>query len=244
MITSGVLGILSLVAAGLLFSWIAARQGLASACVAISGVPLAALLAVYVFRDRLGLYALAVLAQVIVASLVLVVMGVVVILRAKRERSSGVWPLVCTTILAGTPLVLIALAWAHSSVNGAGTAAMIGVIPRKSVDLRPLVCPCEFDLGHQIDGETILIIDHNGSDQAAFVRIDSTTVRIANSNAFRFQCKQGEEVTASWKGEGATVRVKLRVDGPGEEACSFRGWLTVTKGRRRETRRIIGGCGC
>ena len=127
---------------------------------------------------------------------------------------------------------------------GESAAAIIGVIPPKSVDLQQLTCPCEFDLGKQIDGETALIVDHNGSDQAAFVQIDGSTLRLANSNAFRFHCTRREEITASWKGGGATVRVKLKADGPGEEACWFRGWISVTKGGRRETRRIIGGCGC
>ncbi len=127
---------------------------------------------------------------------------------------------------------------------GESAPAIIGVIPQKLVGLQQFICPCVFDLGNQIDGETALIIDHNGSDQAAFGQIDGSTLRLANSSAFRFQCKRREEITASWKGGGATVRVKLKVDRPGEEACLFRGWLSVTKGRRRETRRIIGGCGC
>lgn len=141
-------------------------------------------------------------------------------------------------------ITLAVLTFGTSAASTGEAARIVGVIPRNSVDLRPLVCPCEFDLGNQIDGEPVLIIDHNGSDQAAFVRMDTTTVRLANTSPFRFQCKQGEEITASWKGGGATVRVRLKMDGPGEEACWFRGWLTVTKGSRRETRRIIGGCGC
>jgi hypothetical protein len=76
------------------------------------------------------------------------------------------------------------------------------------------------------------------------VQIDGSTVRMANSRPFRHHCRRQEKVIASWKSKGVTVQLKLLVDRPGEEACFFRGWLSATKGRRRETHQVIGGCGC
>lgn len=110
--------------------------------------------------------------------------------------------------------------------------------------MRQFVCPCEFDLGKEIDGETCLIIDHNGPGQPVFANIDGSVLRLENTDAFRFSCQSGEELDASWEGEGVRLRIKLAVDGPGEESCWFRGVVVVAKGSRRETRKIVGACGC
>ena len=130
------------------------------------------------------------------------------------------------------------------SPAGEASAPILSILPQKAVNLQKLACPCVFDLGVHQDGEPLLIIDHNGTDQKAFVQIGGSTVALPVSQAFRFECRRGEAVTASWKSEDASLRVKLTVDGPGEEACFFRGSLTAVRGGRRETRRIVGGCGC
>jgi hypothetical protein len=142
-------------------------------------------------------------------------------------------------VLAAMAAVIVA-----TSPAGEASSPILSIIPQKSVNLQKLACPCVFDLGVQEDGEPLLIIDHNGTDQMAFVQIGGSTVRLPVSQAFRFACKKGEAVTASWKKDDLSIRVRLKVDGPGEEACFFRGTLTATKARRRETRRIVGGCGC
>lgn len=78
---------------------------------------MAGLLAVFAFHDRMGLTALAVLVEVLIASLALLVVGVVAIMRAGREGSGYVSGLIVATILAGAPLVLVAFAWLRSSVK-------------------------------------------------------------------------------------------------------------------------------
>lgn len=106
------------------------------------------------------------------------------------------------------------------------------------------ICPCEFDLGDAVDDETGLIVNHNAEGQPAFVSIDGSIVRLERSAAFRFRCDPNEAVQGSWRARGIDLQVKLTCEGPGEEACFFRGVLRATKGSRTEARRIVGGCGC
>jgi hypothetical protein len=127
---------------------------------------------------------------------------------------------------------------------GAAEAPIIRIVPRDAVPSREFICPCEFDLGNDIDGETGLIIDHNGEDQAAFANIEGTVVRLENKERFRFDCETGDSVIASWTGKDLDVRVNLTIEGQGEESCWFRGHLTVKKGNRTEKRSIVGACGC
>jgi hypothetical protein len=141
-------------------------------------------------------------------------------------------------------IVAVAAVILATSLASEASAPILSIIPQKAVNLQKLICPCVFDLGVQQDGEPLLIIDHNGTDQLAFVQINGSTIELPVNKAFRFQCRKGEEVTASWKAEDVSVRVKLTVGGPGEESCFFGGSLTATKAGRRETRRIVGGCGC
>jgi hypothetical protein len=123
---------------------------------------------------------------------------------------------------------------------------LIGTIPREECP-RPgeLLCPCEFDLGTQVDGEIGLIIDRNGEGQQALANIDGTIARFRNSGEFRERdCKPGTLVTSTWSGSGVTLKVVLITDRPGEEACWYHGLLTVTRGERSATRKIVGACGC
>ena len=121
---------------------------------------------------------------------------------------------------------------------------LIQIFPRSSVPEQKLVCPCEFDLGKHIDGETVLIIDHNGEGQPAFVNIDGAILRIANTAPFKFSCAAKDRVDASWESSGVKLSIVLTTDGPGEESCWFRGEMAAQKGRRTETRKIVGACGC
>lgn len=84
----------------------------------------------------------------------------------------------------------------------------------------------------------------NGEGQRAWAKIDGALVELKNVSAFRFACKPGELVTASWEAAGTTLAIALITDGPGDESCWFRGLLTVNKGSRSATRKIVGACGC
>jgi hypothetical protein len=121
---------------------------------------------------------------------------------------------------------------------------ILRIIPPAAVDQRPLICPCELDFGRQIDGETAIVIDHNAEGQPAVVNVEGTIMRLANSSPFRFACTAGEKVSGAWKGENVRLRIDLRVKGPGEESCWFNGTLHVERDGRRETRRVVGACGC
>lgn len=121
---------------------------------------------------------------------------------------------------------------------------LVGVLPRGAVPQRDFVCPCEFDLGRHIDGEPGLIVDHNGKGQPAFANIDGRTLRLANAVPFKSSCAKEERIEASWRSSEVRIAVALTTDGPGEESCWFRGELTAQKGRRSETRKIVGACGC
>lgn len=139
-------------------------------------------------------------------------------------------------------VTIISLAIVRSAA--AEQERLVRILERSAVPQSKFVCPCEFDLGRHIDGEVGLIIDHNGEGQPAFANIDGSVLRLENTNAFRFNCQRGEEMTASWAGDGVRLRIELETEGPGEESCWFRGSLMVTKGSRQETRRIVGACGC
>jgi hypothetical protein len=121
---------------------------------------------------------------------------------------------------------------------------LVRIIPLSAVPQKMSACPCEFDLGRDIDGETGLIIDRNGKGQPAFANIEGSMLRLENTSRFRFDCRRGEKSTASWRGNGVHLRIEVQTKGPGEESCWFRGLLMASKGSRHETRRIVGACGC
>lgn len=125
------------------------------------------------------------------------------------------------------------------------TGPLIGVLPRTAVPQQSFLCPCEFDLGVHIDGETGLIIDRNGDGQRAYANIDGSIVELKNAVPFKSECKPGELVTGAWKTAGVTLKLWLITDrDPGEESCWFRGLMTVEKGSRGATRKVVGACGC
>jgi hypothetical protein len=125
---------------------------------------------------------------------------------------------------------------------------VIGVLPQSQSQSMSMwnkfVCPCEFDLGAQIDGETALIVDRNGEGQRAFANIEGAFLELRNTTPFESSCTLGRLSRATWEAAGVTLQIALLADGEGEESCWFRGLLTVTSGPRSATRKIIGACGC
>ena len=121
---------------------------------------------------------------------------------------------------------------------------ILRIVPRVAIDQRQMVCPCELDFGRRIDGETAIIIDHNAEGQPAIVNVEGTVMRLTNHTPFRFDCTRGERLNAAWTGGNVRVSLELEVEGPGEESCWFDGRLHVKKDTRRETRRVVGACGC
>lgn len=57
-------------------------------------------------------------------------------------------------------------------------------------------------------------------------------------------CRRGSSRVERWKAGSATVVLDLRVIRAGAEACWYRGRLRVTAGKRSETVRVVGACGC
>jgi hypothetical protein len=89
-----------------------------------------------------------------------------------------------------------------------------------------------------------LLIDRNGEGQRAYANVDGAVIELNNTTAFQSACTRGELVTAAWGASDVTLKITLLTDGEGEESCWFRGLLTVNKGTRSATRKIIGACGC
>lgn len=131
-------------------------------------------------------------------------------------------------------------------LTAASREPLIQVLPDELVpghqQLR--ACPCHFDLGKHIDGEDILVIDYRGDGQAAYAMIDGALLRLPNASPFHYTCEPGKTVKGTWSTAGTRLSVVLVTERPGEESCWFHGEMNVVKGNRRETRKIVGACGC
>src|SRR5688572_790194 len=122
---------------------------------------------------------------------------------------------------------------------------LIGTFRHEAVEgVSAFVCPCDFDLGTDVDGENGLTVDHNGEGQHAYVNVAGKFLRLRNSEPFRFSCTPGSLVRARWQAADTLLKVDLLTEGPGNEACFFHGLMTLTIGARSATRKIVGGCGC
>jgi hypothetical protein len=143
----------------------------------------------------------------------------------------------------GAAFTLCALGITALPLSGAEPSRnLIGVLsPRPQNDF---VCPCEFDLGTKIDGEVGLIIDRNGEEQRAFANIGGSVLELKNTVRFESTCAAGKLVTASWSFGDVDLKIRVLTGGEGEESCWYRGLLTVTRGDRGATRKIVGACGC
>lgn len=133
-------------------------------------------------------------------------------------------------------------------VYAGDTTSIIGVLEQDDVNTLRMICPCEFNLGKHVNGKTVLVVDHNADGKPAFAKLDGSVVRLSNTTPMftpmGFDCEPGKRVRGVWKAERFRVEIDVATDGPGEESCWFHGSLVVARGKRHETKSIVGACGC
>ena len=111
MASLGVVVVVALVGLAIAFAALAAQRGGATAFVRLCWLPLAALVLALILRDRLGLTLLLVLFVVLLASVGLFAFGIALAVGAKRQGSSSTGALMGGTVVAGIPLLALAISW-------------------------------------------------------------------------------------------------------------------------------------
>ena len=111
MASLGFVVVVALVGLAMAFAGLAAQRGGAAAFVRLCWLPLAALAFALIARGRLGLTLLLVLFVIVLASVGLLAFGIALSVGAKRQGSSSTGALMWGTVVAGMPLLALAVMW-------------------------------------------------------------------------------------------------------------------------------------
>jgi hypothetical protein len=105
MVTSGLVVLLGLMVVVAVLVFVLGRLGASEGFLTVSWLPLASLLLALAFRRQLGRSILAVAMLVAVMSACMVVIGIWLVISARREGSGSTFKLATGTIVASTPLL-------------------------------------------------------------------------------------------------------------------------------------------
>lgn len=119
----------------------------------------------------------------------------------------------------------------------------IGTIPMENLQSLPYRCECEFYRG-PINGATTVFATRR-ERVVAFVMIDGQLVTLQRNGKPRNpSCAKNVRFHERWVGGPTSVVLDLHVTGPGEEACWFKGKMSMAVGGRTASTSVSGACGC
>lgn len=120
---------------------------------------------------------------------------------------------------------------------------LLSVLAEEDLRAEPFQCDCEFYHGSNAIGNTLFATRHQRS--VAFVKIDGTVIRLtAAVRVSDLGCDKARSYREEWRGSGVLVRLQFRAAGTGEEACWYKGRLTVETETASQTVSVSGSCGC
>ncbi len=122
-------------------------------------------------------------------------------------------------------------------------ALVIDALSEAELSSAPFECDCDFNRGRG-DGRTVVFATR-GHRTRGLAKIDGTMVQLhLATKTDAGACRKGRRHEERWTDGSASVDLDAVVTGSGEEACWYRGRMTVTKGDRRERIAVTGSCGC
>jgi hypothetical protein len=120
---------------------------------------------------------------------------------------------------------------------------MLSVLTEEDLRAEPFECDCEFYQGTNAIGNTVFATRHQRS--VAFVKIDGTVTRLAAGvRVSDLGCDKSRSYREVWRASGVIVKLQFRAAATGEEACWYKGRLTVETENASQTVSVSGSCGC
>jgi len=105
------------------------------------------------------------------------------------------------------------------------------------------MCECEFYRG-QVNGATTVFATRQ-ERSIAFAMVDGRLVTFQRGGlAANSSCRENIRNRERWIANGVAIVLDYRAVGSGEEACWFKGKMTVSVGKRATSFPINGACGC
>jgi len=122
-------------------------------------------------------------------------------------------------------------------------ALVIDTLSEAELSSAPFECDCEYHRG-RVDGRTVVFATR-GHRTRGLAKIDGTMLQLHLARKTDAgTCRKGRQQEERWTDGSASVDLDTVVTGSGEEACWYRGRMTVTNGGRRERIAVTGSCGC
>jgi len=119
----------------------------------------------------------------------------------------------------------------------------IGTIPMETLQSLPYQCECEFY--RDPTGGATTVFATRRERVVAFVMADGQLVTLQRDGKPRnSRCRKNVRYHERWVAGPTSVILDLHVTGPGEEACWFKGKMSIAVGARTTSTSVSGACGC
>jgi len=126
---------------------------------------------------------------------------------------------------------------------GAAPGSRIESLTPEDLQSLPYECDCELYRG-EINGRTTVFATRRHGD-VALMRIDGAQVVLRRTGASPLRdCAAGGRLIERWANGGLRVTLTVQHDGKGDEACWYKGRLTIADAHGSETIAVAGACGC
>jgi hypothetical protein len=111
------------------------------------------------------------------------------------------------------------------------------------LDAEPFECDCEFYRG-RVDGRSVVFATRQHRTHG-LVKVDGTVLQLRPvTTVDETVCRKGHRHTGRWTEGSTSIDLDTVVTKAGDEACWYRGALTLTRGSTRVRIAVTGSCGC